>query len=228
MSTVNPPTDADEKKWPDYLPDRYDRLKGGAHEYATGADFGDNFIDGEMIECLAENLTTARVLDGLTEHDADTVALLTVLDFPRGLRHMAWRLTDWMSDNRTVNRPDDDEFAVISVLARVLAIVAAAVVGEEFEIAQQHYCVGEVVTRRRSAVKYGPVTANVMRHCEPIFDELHPSRNCWKVWHEIDLEIDTAGFDGDELEAWRAHDDDRDGAIRRAEYLVSHYERTGR
>lgn len=122
-----------------YKGDRYERLLQGADHYIAGTDFGDNFIDGGMIRALLTNLTSARVLDGLSDHDADTVSLLTVLDFPRGIPHMAWRLTDWLSEKRSVDRPDDNEFAVVSVLARVLAITTAAFVGEDFEVAQQHY-----------------------------------------------------------------------------------------
>lgn len=140
MTTVTPPADSEQTVSPEYVRDRYDRLKKCAHEYATGSDFGDNFVTGEMIEALAVNLTIARVLDGLSEHDANTVSMLTILDFPRGLPHMAWRLTDWMSENRSVgDRHDENEFAVVSVLARVLAIVAAAFVDDEFEKLQQHH-----------------------------------------------------------------------------------------
>lgn len=128
----------DEAASPDYLPDRYDRLKVGAEEYASGTDFGDGFWTGDMVRAVAADLTAARVLDGLTDHDADTVSMLTILDAPRGFRHMAWRLTNW-----PVDRQDDNEFAVISVLARVLAVMAAAFVGEEFEIAQGHLAVAE-------------------------------------------------------------------------------------
>lgn len=139
MTTVTPPVEPDQTPTPEYLPDRYDRLKSCAHEYVSGTDFGDGFITGEMVEALVENLIVVRVLDGLTEHDANTVSMLTILDFPRGLPHMAWRITDWMSENRSVTgRADDNEFAVVSVLARILAIVAAAFVDHEFENAQQH------------------------------------------------------------------------------------------
>jgi hypothetical protein len=124
----------------EYLPDRYDRLNKCAAIYADGITFAeDSFFTKEMIPALAESLTQARVLDGLTEHDADTIGLLTILDFPGGLHHMAWRITDWLSDNRTLDRTDDNEFAVVSVLARVLAITAGAFVGEEFEKAQRQF-----------------------------------------------------------------------------------------
>ncbi|WCS17530.1 hypothetical protein MML61_22465 [Mycobacterium marinum] len=138
---VQPPTDedqADERVWPEYLPDRYDRLKCGAAELADGAYFpADGFMTGEMVRAFASDLTTARVLDGLTDHDANTVILLVLLDFITGLRRMAWRVTDWLSDDRTVNRQDDDELAVVSVLARVLSMTCAAFVGDDFEKAQQ-------------------------------------------------------------------------------------------
>lgn len=130
---------SDCEKRLEYLPDRYDRLKLCAKEYASGTDFGDGFWTGEMVIALAENLTAARVLDGLTDHDANTVSMLTILDVARGFRHMVWRMTDWLSDKRTVDRQDDNEGAVISVLARVLAVTTAAFVGEEFEKAQRIY-----------------------------------------------------------------------------------------
>jgi hypothetical protein len=46
----------------------------------------------------------ARLLDGLSEHDANTVIMLLILDFTQGLERMAWRLTDWLADSRSVDR----------------------------------------------------------------------------------------------------------------------------
>lgn len=139
IAATIPGDDADGSPVVEYLPGRYDRLNLCAKEYASGTDFGDGFWTGDMVIALAVNLTAARVLDGLTEHDANTVSMLTILDVARGFRHMVWRMADWLSDKRTVDREDDDEAAVLSVLARVLAITAAAFVGEEFEKAQRIY-----------------------------------------------------------------------------------------
>jgi hypothetical protein len=122
---------------PEYLPDRYDRLRNCAEVLASGTDFGDGFLTADMVIAFANDLTDARVLDGLTDYDSDTVGMLVLLDFVQGLRRMAWRLTDWLSDNRSVGgRDDGDELAVVSVLARVLAMSCAAFVGQEFEEAQ--------------------------------------------------------------------------------------------
>ena len=122
-----------------YHENRYDRLRECAEQFVAGTDFGDGFINAEIYMAFVQHLTECRVLDGLSEHDANTVSMLTLLDVGRGMRHMIWRMTDWLSDNRTVERGDDDEIAVVSVLARVLSLWTAAFAGEDFEIAQQHF-----------------------------------------------------------------------------------------
>lgn len=121
-----------------FLGDRYDRMTQAADALASGTDFGEGFLTADMLRAFANDLTAARILDGVTDHDADTVSMLVLIDFLRGPQRMAWRLTDWLSDNRSVDRQDDDEIAVVSVLARVLSMYCAAFAGEEFEKAQQH------------------------------------------------------------------------------------------
>lgn len=119
-----------------YNPDRYGRLTDSARILAEGTDFGDGFMTAEILVAFTEHLAMLRVLDGLTEHDADTVSLLVLLDIIKGVPRMAWRLTDWTAEDRSVDREDDNQ-AVVSVLARVLSVWTAAICGEEFEIAQQ-------------------------------------------------------------------------------------------
>ncbi|POX82186.1 hypothetical protein C3477_26905 [Mycobacterium kansasii] len=120
----------------EYLPDRYDRLRNCAEVLASGTDFGAGFLTADIVRAFADHLTYERVLDGLSEHDSDTIGLLVLLDLLKGPQRMAWRLTDWLSDDRSVDRNDDDEFAVLSVLARTFSLWCAALVGADFEDAQ--------------------------------------------------------------------------------------------
>jgi len=59
--------------------------------------------------------------------------MLALLDFTRGPERMAWRLTDWLADSRSVDRQDDDTAAVVAVLALSLGLVMSAFEGPEFE-----------------------------------------------------------------------------------------------
>jgi hypothetical protein len=46
----------------------------------------------EGLRAFIGDLIDARVFDGLSECDADTVAMLVVLDFLKGPHQLAWRI----------------------------------------------------------------------------------------------------------------------------------------
>jgi hypothetical protein len=69
-----------------YLPDRYDRLRNGTEIIADDPNMreSDSIYGADGIKAFAQSVIDARLLDGLSEHDADTVAMLIMLDFTRG------------------------------------------------------------------------------------------------------------------------------------------------
>jgi hypothetical protein len=129
---------------PTYLPDRYDRLRSGAEIIASdpNVENADSFMNGDCLCAFIDDLADKRVLDGLTEHDADTVCLLATLDFLRGPQHMAWRIKSWLGDDRGVSREDDDTWAVCAVLAEVLRLYLCAFTGDEFMEARTNQTAG--------------------------------------------------------------------------------------
>ena len=119
-----------------FLGDRYERLRSGSETLASDPNMSetDSIYGAEGLRAFATSVIDARLLDGLSEHDADTVTMLALLDFTRGPERMAWRLTDWMSeDGNSVGRTDDDTAAVVAVLALSLGLVMSAFAGPEFE-----------------------------------------------------------------------------------------------
>ncbi len=120
---------------PTYLPDRYDRLRSGAETLASdpAVENADSpLANGESLRAFIETLASEYVLDGLSEHDADTVSMLVMLDFLQGPRRMAWRIQSWLSDDRRVPREDDNTWAVCSVLTEALQLYLQPFAGDEF------------------------------------------------------------------------------------------------
>ena len=66
----------------EYLGDRYDKLRNAAETIASdpNAAESDSIFAAEGFRAFTGDLIDARVLDGLSECDADTVAMLVVLD----------------------------------------------------------------------------------------------------------------------------------------------------
>lgn len=110
--------------------DRYQRFMQAAQLISTDPSVVDAPLpyNTEGLLAFAFSVCDARLLDGLTSHDADCVSMLTLLDFPRGVRRMAWRLTDWMSDTPTLDRQDDDPNRVLHALAGILTMTLGAFV----------------------------------------------------------------------------------------------------
>lgn len=147
MTTTKTPTG-------EYLADRYDRLRKCAGILAADPAMvaNDSIYGAEGLRAFTQSVIDARLLDGLSEHDADTVAMLMILDFTKGPERMAWRLSDWLRpvkadpaagtepvsrSIRSVNRHDDNDAAVICVLALAFGLVMSAFAGPEFEEASR-------------------------------------------------------------------------------------------
>ncbi|MCG7582790.1 hypothetical protein [Mycolicibacterium sp. OfavD-34-C] len=119
----------------EYLADRYDRLRNGAEIIASDPNVAESesMFGAEGLRAFTESVIDARLLDGLSEYDADTVSLLITLDFLRGPDRMAWRIHEWINGN-TLGRDDGDNAdAVLTVLALALALVLSAFAGPEFQ-----------------------------------------------------------------------------------------------
>lgn len=108
--------------WPEYLPDRYDRLAGGINEIAATPEFFDSLTTPTMLRDLGGKITTDRILDGLSDRDANHVIAYTAMTFPAGIPHMVLRLGEQLNRSGPGYQPSDDEKAVASVIAQVLAI----------------------------------------------------------------------------------------------------------
>lgn len=130
MTTTIPAADT-----PTYLPDRYDRLRKAAEIFATDPNVANAgpLVNGEALLAFISTLADEGVLDGLTEHDADTVSMLVTLDFLRGPRRLVWRIESWwLGGDRPGDREDDDTFAVCAVLAEAVRLLLAGFASAEF------------------------------------------------------------------------------------------------
>jgi hypothetical protein len=74
-----------------YLGDRYERLRSGSEPLASDPNMSetDSIFGAEGLRAFTTSVIDARLLDGLSEHDADTVTMLALLDFTQD--RTAWR-----------------------------------------------------------------------------------------------------------------------------------------
>ena len=76
-----------------------------------------------MLLGKSPDMIDARVLDGVSECDADTVALLVVLDFLKGPHQLAWRIPEWLNGH-TLSREDEvNPIGVCAALATALKVL---------------------------------------------------------------------------------------------------------
>lgn len=123
-----------------YLGDRYERFRSACEEIASdpGMTETESIFGAEGLRAFTQIVIDARLLDGLSEHDADTASMLLVLDFTQGPERMAWRIRDWLNpDGNSVGREADNTWAVATVLALSLGLVLSAFAGPEFEDASR-------------------------------------------------------------------------------------------
>jgi len=115
--------------------DRYHRLANATNILADD----DNIKAAEApynspgVRAFSAGLIEKRLLDGLSEADADTVAIFSLLDFTAGLQKMAWRLSDILNIEPTLNWDYDDEIAVARRLTRILYLFLGSIQGVEDE-----------------------------------------------------------------------------------------------
>ncbi|MEN4476858.1 hypothetical protein [Mycolicibacterium cosmeticum] len=109
--------------------DRYERLKKSVEILATDPNMvnGEPPYNADGIRAFAESVEQLRLLDGLTDYDANTVNLLVALDFMQGPRRMAWRVYDMLTDNpQTPQRDHDNEIDVVHTIVGILHMVLRA------------------------------------------------------------------------------------------------------
>jgi len=105
--------------------DRNERLAQAANLLADD----ENMVSAELpynsegIVALAESITELRLLEDLTEGDADWTAMLASFDFCRGLRRMAWRIGDLSSAELTTRHEPANPFAVVDAYCGIFRMV---------------------------------------------------------------------------------------------------------
>ena len=89
----------------EYLGDRYERLRSCAEQLASdpGMVETESIFGAEGLRAYVGDLVEARILDGLSEHDANTVSMLVCLDFTKGPEHMAWRVLTGLTRMATLS-----------------------------------------------------------------------------------------------------------------------------
>ncbi|CQD07450.1 hypothetical protein BN000_01489 [Mycobacterium europaeum] len=102
--------------------DRYERFFQAAKviaedENIAAAEFPYN---GECLLVFVNTIVDEKLMDGLSENDADWVGMLTLLDFCRGAPRMAWRISDLFADEPSMGYELDNDIAVIHALTGVL------------------------------------------------------------------------------------------------------------
>jgi len=134
MSTITPPTDEPRA----FEGDRYERLRKSCALLAADENLGagEPLYNAEGLIAFADSVAQLRLLDGLSEYDANTVSLLVALDFIQGPRRMAWRIWDMHLDNpQTPQRDHDNEIAVIYAIVGILHMVLGAWLGPDPQLA---------------------------------------------------------------------------------------------
>ena len=114
--------------------DRYERLKMSAEILAKDPSMvgGEPPYNDEGIRAFAASVEQLKMLDGLSEYDANTVNLLVALDFIQGPRRMAWRIWDLLQDNpESPHRDHDNEIAVVHAIVGILHMVVGAWLGPD-------------------------------------------------------------------------------------------------
>ncbi|SCX24758.1 hypothetical protein [Mycolicibacterium fluoranthenivorans] len=109
--------------------DRYERLKKSVDILASDPSMvgGEPPYNADGIRAFAKSVEQLRLLDGLTDYDANTVNLLVALDFMQGPERMAWRVYDMLTANpQTPHRDHDNEIAVVYTIVGILHMVIGA------------------------------------------------------------------------------------------------------
>lgn len=107
--------------------DRYQRLiQGAAVLSADPAVREGSFpFNSNGLHTFVSAIVARRILDDLSERDADLVAMMLLLDFHLGPDQMVWRINDVLSTD-SEQRRGGDKHAVAAALAAAHEVATAA------------------------------------------------------------------------------------------------------
>lgn len=113
--------------------DRYERLRQASEILANDENIMAAEIpyNSEGLRAFVGGIIEDKLLDGLTEDDANWVGMLAALDFIRGAARMGWRVGNLLSENPAVDHPCDDDAAVIRAYVHILYHLMGAFVEAE-------------------------------------------------------------------------------------------------
>jgi hypothetical protein len=122
------PQDASNPDLKPFEGDRYDRLQKAAEVLAADENIatGEPPFNSEGLRAFATTIRQLALFEGLSESDADFAGMLLLLDFPRGLQHMSWRVGNLLSEQPDVPHDYDDETAVIATYVDALSMLLGA------------------------------------------------------------------------------------------------------
>ncbi|WP_024445632.1 hypothetical protein [Mycolicibacterium iranicum] len=110
--------------------DRYERLRQAGEVLANDENLiaADMPYDAAGLRAFIGGIIDDKLLDGLTEDDANWVGMLAVLDFTRGASRMGWRVGNLLSEHPAVDHECDSEAAVIHAYVHILYYLVGAFV----------------------------------------------------------------------------------------------------
>lgn len=110
--------------------DRYERLRQASEILAADENLlaAELPYNSEGLRAFVGGIIDDKLLDGLTDDDANWVGMLAVLDFTRGAQRMGWRVGNLLSDKPDVDHPCDSDAAVIRAYVHILYYLMGAFV----------------------------------------------------------------------------------------------------
>jgi hypothetical protein len=109
--------------------DRYQRLTENIEILADDQNLAaaEPPFDIEGLRHFVGSIVEERLLDGLTDLDADTVGLLSGVDFFQGPPRLVWRIYSLLNAERSYTRENaDDAVGVIRALVGILHMMLGA------------------------------------------------------------------------------------------------------
>lgn len=102
--------------------DRYERMLQAMEVLANDENMlaAEPPYNSEGLRVMAHGIAEEKLLDGLTEEDANWAGMLALLDFTRGLERMGWRVGNLLSDKPAVEHECDSEAGVIRAYVGIL------------------------------------------------------------------------------------------------------------
>lgn len=129
MTSVIPDPDKAAK----FEGDRYERLRQTAETWAAdpAIENHEGLFNGGFVRAFATEIADAKILDGLSEKDANAAMGYLVLDCTKGPERLAWRVQDVLNGSDPLGC--EDPCAVAAAVAKGLAgmLMAFSLAGTE-------------------------------------------------------------------------------------------------